>query len=135
MREAIGDRRLRLDDATRIRLATLGKALGRELLEKFASIVTPDTILRWHRKLVATKWSYASTSTRRPGRRRVMAAVEKLAVRMAQENATWGLRRVRSVGRARRRRTSRRAVDRRRGPRPKRSSAVPGSPDVVGHLP
>jgi hypothetical protein len=94
MRSAIGDMRLRLDDATRIRLATLGKSLGRELLERFASIVTPETILRWHRKLVAMKWTYASTSRKTRGRPRVMAAIEVLAVKMARENATWGLKRI-----------------------------------------
>src|SRR5689334_12741844 len=51
-------RRLRLDDHERRRLAELGHRLGRRLLGQVATLVTPDTILRWHRKMVARKWTY-----------------------------------------------------------------------------
>ena len=57
-------RRPRLRDEDRRRLATKGRALGRKLLAEVACIVTPETILGWHRRLVARKW----TSRRRAGR-------------------------------------------------------------------
>jgi hypothetical protein len=51
-------RRLRLKDEDRCRLAVKGRALGRKLLTEVACIVTPDTILAWHRRLVALKWTF-----------------------------------------------------------------------------
>jgi len=56
-----------------------------------ATIVTPDTILRWHRRLIARKWTY---SNRRPGRPGVLAEIRHLIVRMATENPTWGYTRI-----------------------------------------
>ena len=50
-------RRLRLTDDQRRRLAVKGKALGRKALARLATIVTPDTILRWHHRLIAAKWT------------------------------------------------------------------------------
>jgi hypothetical protein len=60
-------RRLRLTDQERRQLAVLGKRLGRRLLTQFATVVTPDTILRWHRRLIAQKWTYARRQPGRPG--------------------------------------------------------------------
>jgi hypothetical protein len=60
-------------------------------LRELATIVTPDTLLRWHRQLVARKWTYA---TPRSGRRGVLAEIQCLVVRMANENATWGYTRI-----------------------------------------
>ena len=54
--EQLGNRRLRLTDAQRRRLAVRGKVLGRKALRGVAGIVTPDTILRWHRRLIAKKY-------------------------------------------------------------------------------
>src|SRR5882672_12610128 len=75
--------RLRLDDDERRRLAALGDRLGRRLLSRVATIVTPDTILRWHRELVARKWTYAGA---RGGRAGLQARIGSLVVRMATEN-------------------------------------------------
>ena len=55
LREKLGTKRVRLTDAERRRLATLGKALGRKGLEAVATIASPATILRWYRELVAKK--------------------------------------------------------------------------------
>jgi len=56
LREQVGERRLRLNDDQRRRLAAKAKGLGRKLLAEVATIVTPETLLRWHRKLVAEKY-------------------------------------------------------------------------------
>ena len=66
LRAVNGSRRLRLTDDQRRRLAVKGKVLGRRQLAAVAGIVTPDTILRWYRRLVAKK--YDGSKTRRPGR-------------------------------------------------------------------
>ena len=57
LRQQLGHRRLRLTDDQRRRLAVRGKAIGRRALAEVASLVTPDTILRWHRQLIAQKWT------------------------------------------------------------------------------
>jgi putative transposase len=66
LREQLGDRRLRLDDDQRRGLAVKAKALGRMVLAEIATIVTPETLLAWHRKLIAQK--YDGTAHRSPGR-------------------------------------------------------------------
>ncbi len=53
-------RKLRLTDDERCRLAVKGKALGRKLLTEVAGIVTPETLLAWHRRLIARKWDYSA---------------------------------------------------------------------------
>ncbi|MBM3790072.1 MAG: hypothetical protein FJW35_06940 [Acidobacteria bacterium] len=58
LREKLGKRRILLNDDQRRRLAVKGKILGRRMLERLATIVTPETILRWHRELVAKRWDY-----------------------------------------------------------------------------
>jgi hypothetical protein len=70
-----------------------GKVLGRRRLADITGIVTPDTILRWYRKLVAKK--YDGSKTRRPGRPRTKPDIAALVVRMATENPTWGYTRIR----------------------------------------
>jgi len=73
LRQLHKGKRLRLADSQRHRLARTGKILGRKLLFKFATIVTPDTILAWHRKLIAQKWTY---SWKGPGRPPVMKRIK-----------------------------------------------------------
>lgn len=87
LKEQLGGRRLRLTDDQRRRLAAKGQQLGRRPLARLGTIVTPDTILRWHRKLIAAKWTFASC---RRGRRGVMAKTRALVIRMARENTSWG---------------------------------------------
>src|SRR5476651_1093362 len=87
LRRQLGGRRLRLTDDDRRRLAARAVRVGRRALREIATIVTPETLLRWHRQLVAHKWTYA---TPRSSRRGVLAEIERLIVQMAHENATWG---------------------------------------------
>ena len=89
LREKLGKKRILLNDDQRRRLAVKGKVLGRKLLHGLATIVTPDTILRWHRQLVAKKWDY-SDRRGKVGRPRTPEEVAVLIVRMAKENPTWG---------------------------------------------
>ena len=56
LKEKLGKRRILLTDDQRRRLARKGKVLGRKVLETVGTLFTPDTILRWHRLLVAQKW-------------------------------------------------------------------------------
>jgi transposase InsO family protein len=84
-------KRVRLTDDDRRRLAVLGARLGRRILAEVATIVTPDTILRWHRQLIARKWTYPR---HRPGRPGVLLEIRRLAVRMATENPSWGYTRI-----------------------------------------
>ena len=83
--------RIRLTDEERRRLAVHGHRLGRRRLRDVATIVTPDTILRWHRQLIARKWTYAKRRGGRPG---VLTEIRRLVVRMAEENPTWGYTRI-----------------------------------------
>jgi transposase InsO family protein len=91
LKEQLGGKRLRLTDDQRRRLAAKGKKLGRRVLGEIASIVTPDTILRWHQQLIAQKWTHKRRS---PGRPRTMREIADLAVRMAHENSLWGYSRI-----------------------------------------
>src|SRR5207244_1405501 len=81
-------------DDDRRRLARCGHRLGRRLVSHVATIVTPDTILRWHRQLIARKWTYATSRRSRSG---VIAEIQRLVVRMAEENPTWGYTRIRGA--------------------------------------
>jgi len=90
LRAQRGGRRLRLTDDDRRRLAVRAFRLGRRALRKVATIVTPDTLLRWHRQLVARKWTYP----RRSQRRGVLAEIRRLVVRMAEDNSSWGYTRI-----------------------------------------
>lgn len=90
LRAQLGGRRLRLTDDDRRRLAVRAFRLGRQALRHVATIVTPDTLLRWHRQLVARKWTYARKSRRRG----VLAEIRRLVVRMAEDNPAWGYTRI-----------------------------------------
>jgi putative transposase len=85
--------RVRLSDGERKVLAEIGQKLGKQALEEVATIVKPDTILGWHRKLVAQKFD-GSTQRKAPGRPTIDPELETLVVRMAQENRAWGYDRI-----------------------------------------
>ena len=85
--------RVILTDADRQSLAEIGKKLGKQVLDEIATIVKPDTILAWHRKLVAQKFN-GSEQRRSPGRPRVNKELEDWVVKMATENRSWGYDRI-----------------------------------------
>jgi len=85
--------RVRLSDGERKTLAEIGYRLGKQALEDVATIVKPDTILGWHRTLVAQKCD-GSTQRKAPGRPPIDPELEALVVRMAQENRSWGYDRI-----------------------------------------
>jgi putative transposase len=89
LKEKHGKRRILLNDDQRRRLAVSGKVLGRKMLEEFGTLFTPDTILRWHRTLVAKKWDYTH-KRKSVGRPRVAKEIVDLVLRFARENPTWG---------------------------------------------
>jgi putative transposase len=91
----MGGRRLRFTDAERRRLARKAQALGRKVLNELQTLVTPDTLLRWYRELVASKWNYSYR--RGPRRPRVMKTIVDLILRMALENPSWGYTRIRGA--------------------------------------
>ena len=92
LRAQVGTRRLRFDDNQRRRLAVRAKALGGRALAQVATIVTPETLLRWHRQLIAEK--YDGSARRLPGRPGTASELAALVVRMATENRDWGYRRI-----------------------------------------
>ena len=91
LKEQLGRRRLHVSDAQRRRLAAKGYRLARHVLKAVATIVTPDTILRWHLRLIARKWTYEPRRVGRPG---VLQEIRRLTVEIACENPSWGYRRI-----------------------------------------
>jgi putative transposase len=89
----LGKKRVLLTDNQRLILAVKGKALGRKALMELTTIVTPDTILRWHRQLVAKKWDH-SDQRKSVGRPRIRQIIVDLILRFAKENPTWGYDRI-----------------------------------------
>jgi hypothetical protein len=83
LNEHLGGPLLHFTDPQRRRLATTGYCLARRALAEVARLVTPDTILRWHRELIARKWT---TVRRRVGRPGVLQEIRSLTVRMARQN-------------------------------------------------
>ena len=92
LREQLGNKRLRLNDDQRRRLAIKAKKLGGRVLQELKTLVTPETLLAWHRKLIARK--YDGSRRRGPGRPRVPDEIHQLVVRMATENGDGGYRRI-----------------------------------------
>ena len=92
LRKALGTRRVKLTDRDRRRLAVKGRRLGRKLLKDLATIASPDTILAWHRRLVArrSKSSVAAATGRPP----TDEGIRNLVLRLAQENPRWGYSRI-----------------------------------------
>jgi putative transposase len=92
LRIRLGRHRMIFTDAERRTLAKLAKEVGRKALSNLDPIVTPATLLRWHRELVAKKWTFLER--RHPGRPRTKVDIEQLIVRMATDNPSWGYTRI-----------------------------------------
>ena len=89
------ERRVKLTDAQRRRLAVRAEPLGRAVLSRVATLVTPDTLLRWYRDLVGRK--YDGSKGRRAGRPPTQAELVALVLEMARANPTWGYTRIRGA--------------------------------------
>src|SRR5467141_4188279 len=85
--------RIRLSDGERKALAVIGQKLGKQALKGVAQIVKPETILGWHRTLVAQKFD-GSQQRQSPGRPSIDPELEALIVHIAQENRSWGYDRI-----------------------------------------
>jgi transposase len=91
-RQLAGQRpQLRPED--RAFLAALLVPLARATLRRLRLVVSPDTVLRWHRDLIKHRHARASMK-RRPGRPRTIASIRRLVLRLAGENTSWGYRRI-----------------------------------------
>ena len=95
LREQLGERRLSLTNEQRVRLAVRAERLGRVALRGVVTLVTPETLLRWYRELVARK--YDGSKGRRAGRPPTKVEVAALVLQMARENPTWGYTRIRGA--------------------------------------
>src|SRR3984893_11193310 len=92
LKDRLRGKRIRFTDAERALIARKAKAVGRKALLELETIVSPDTLLRWHRRLIAEKWNFVHR--RGPGRARIMHRISALVVRMAQDNPGWGYTRI-----------------------------------------
>jgi len=84
--EQLGGKRLRFTDVQRRRLARKAKPLGRGRLRELSPIVTPDTLLRWYRELVAQK--YDGSDRRGPGRPRIAGEIQRRVGSRSRESLT-----------------------------------------------
>jgi hypothetical protein len=91
LKEQLEGRRLRFADEQRIRLGVKSKVQGRRALDQLETLVKPDTLFAWHRKLIAQKWTYSRQGSGRP---RVAQEITELVLRMARENTSWGYDRI-----------------------------------------
>ena len=137
LREHLGGKQLRFTDDQRRRLATKGRAVGRRMLRDLAGIVTPDTILRWYRELVAKK--YDGRARGRRGRPASAPSVQQLVVRFATDNPSWGYTRIRgalhNLGQAVGRNTIKRILlANGLEPAPSRSKRMPWKTFLKAHL-
>jgi transposase InsO family protein len=95
LREQLSGKRLRFTDEQRRCLAAKAKVIGRKGLFEIGTLVTPDTLIRWYRRLIAKK--YDGSKSRTVGRPKTAVEIEELIVRMARENPTWGYTRIRGA--------------------------------------
>src|SRR5438045_7738633 len=92
LKDRLSGRRIRFTDAERALLARKANAVGRKALLELDTIVSPDTLLRWHRRLITQKWTFVER--RGVGRPGIMRHLSEPIVRMAQETRGWGYTRI-----------------------------------------
>lgn len=92
LREKLGKRRLLLNDDQRRRLAVLAHKLGRKALEGISEVFSPDTLLRWHRTLIARK--YDGSKRRGLGRPQISEELRTAIIKIAKDNRDWGYIRI-----------------------------------------
>ena len=85
--------RWQLQDTERKVLAEKGKPLGK-LLGEVITIAQPETLLKWPRHLVASKWDFSHRRKAKPGRPLVSVEMERLVLQFASENPSWGYDRI-----------------------------------------
>ncbi len=125
-------RRPRLTDGERRRLAVKGKALGRKMLSEIACVVTPETILAWHRRLVALKWTFPRRGVGRPP---IANEIRALILELARTDSHWGYTsiqdRLRNLGHRVKSRDGGQCPE---GTRPGTGAETPPPDDVVDFL-
>ena len=89
LKEKVGKRKVILNDDQRRRMAVKAKVLGRNFLREIGCLFTPDTVLHWHREVVAQKWDYSGPREKRVGRAPTPEEIVELVVQMARENPSW----------------------------------------------
>ena len=92
LKAKLGGRKIHFTEAERRRLAIRAKVVGRKVLSQLDTLITPDTLLRWHRELVAQKWNFVHR--RGPGHPRTKDQIASLILRMAEDNPSWDYTRI-----------------------------------------
>ena len=93
LQRQLGGQRVRFERADRALLAALLGTLPRTTLRRLQLVMSPDTVMRWHRDLLKRRHA-ARSRPKRPGRPRTVASIRRLVLRLAHENGTWGYRRI-----------------------------------------
>ncbi len=137
LHEQLGGRQVRFTDDQRRRLALKGRVVGRHRLAALAGLVTPETILRWYRELIAKK--YDGTARRGVGRPVRSPTIRELVVTFATENPSWGYTRLlgalRNIGHELGRNTIKRILlEHGLEPAPSRGKRMPWKTFLKAHL-
>ena len=92
LKEKLGKKRIILSDDQKRKLAVLAKNIGRKALSGICGVFSPDTLLKWHRILVARK--YDGSKCRKFGRPQISEKLRRLIIKMAKANRDWGYPRI-----------------------------------------
>ena len=88
LKEKIGKKRIILNDDQMRKLAILGKNIWRKGLNEICNVFSPDTILKWHRALIAKK--YDGSKNRKYGRPQISEELKNIIIKVAKANRGWG---------------------------------------------